>query len=854
MKNKTITEHTINGKRFKKVSIWSETTTAAKAVTAVKRFFKKYAEYFSIGLKENILEMLENGVYVYHSIKDGGTVNFEIEFPDNKTIYVSVIELTELETAAEEQTAEEQEQTAAAGTDAEQETAAEEQTAATVETETTATAADAVETGKEVKKVMTMNDIRKVFKAAIKNQTNADYKDILKSDMNCFEKLYTEKTITEYNSSFLAFVNSYNTGVYPALHVLQTLDLHRITIDDKKTVREIAEAFLNYSCPIAMRNFENEKRNKAAETAAAEQQPETTTAAASETGTEKRSSKVDKRTAAAAENISCIECSFENNSNNIEYRVFYKNHTSKVFENKLSKAAAAFIASAVISKTEFTKYIATENDVFHNSISITDTYVSEATETVFKAYKVYTDNMGNRYPIENEYRLSTFKAKADNIRKAVFAADTEEQETAAAITGQETAAAAAEEQQPETVTEEQETTAEASAASEQETAATEETEAAEQETGKEVLEMTGKETGTAATADIKVVCGIDILADRKISIDNFISSLDEKQVIVVYNEKHNIHYVGTAENAPVFFSWMLFDNAIFNYHEIIINGAKLDSSSSYKYYVFSDAAGTDAAAAIIAAIAEETETATAAEQEKAIFNTAVYIPVVAEEQTEAEEQETEAAGTAAVTEEQETTAAASDTAAEQQPELSTAAEEQQKQLKLKAIEKYHVFYDFYTKIENIAIVTIITIAVVFSAFAVVFWTDAEEQETAAAASDTVTEEQQQQQPELSTEEKHKQYINRCKKLIAEQEKAIAENKKIIENNNKIIEQLQKKTETAAVSAAVVTDIMNELETELTAAGFNIDRISNNYMIINDFKRTEAAGTDAEETTAAAAVQ
>lgn len=764
MKNKIITEHVVNGKRFRKVSIWSETTTAAKAATAVKRFFKKYAEYFSIGLKENILEMLENGVYVYHSIKDGGTVNFEVEFPDNKAIYVSVIELTELETAAEEQTAEEQEQEqTAAGTDAEQETAAEEQTAATVETETTATATDAVETGKEVKKVMKKQKTRYFLNTDgdIITVNYASKKEIVEILKECCNSIFIGRTCEK--------VNGYNCCKTTEVTISAT------ATDTKQ----------NFYFDDTFSEYETEAEAKRA---------------------------INKMIRTANLNIcmsdSCgytVVGAIDVN----EYGCIVDN--TEIIDN---------IDNSIVELTEAEaeELIKAENDRIYNYY---DNFKAAEEQTAAEQQPETTTAAASETGTEKRSSATaagTEEQEQETTAETSETATTEEQETAAAITGQETAAAATEEQQPELSIKEQETTAEASAASEQ-----------EQE--------------TTATADIKVVCGIDILADKKISIDNFINSLDEKQVIVVYNEKHNIHYVGTAENAPVYFSWMLFNNAIFNYHEIIINGAQLDSSSSYKYYVFSDAAGTDAAAAIIAAIAEETETATAAE-------TAVYIPVVAEEQTEAEEQETEAAGTAAVTEEQETTAAASDTAAEQQPELSTAAEEQQKQLKLKAIEKYHAFYDLYAKIENIAIVTIITIAVVFSAFAVVFWTDTEEQETAAAAaSDTVTEEQQQ--PELSTEEKHKQYIDRCKKLIAEQEKAIAENEKLIAENEKLIEKLQHKTDAAAAAAEIVTNIMNDLENSLTAAGFNIDRISNNYMIINDFKRTEAAGTDAEETTAAA---
>ena len=223
MKNKTVETITENGKRFRKVGIWSETTTAAKATTAVKRFFKKYAEYFSRGLKENILEMLENGVYVYHSIKDGGTVDFEIEFPDNKTTYVSVTELTELETAAEEQTAEEQEQTAAeeqtaaAGTDAEQETAAEEQTAATVETETTATATDAAETRKEVIFMM------KMYTASVIDKETKKH-DVISREYKSKAAFASDLKGNGYTVRFIAEAEKFDNACYEYYEKITTHD------------------------------------------------------------------------------------------------------------------------------------------------------------------------------------------------------------------------------------------------------------------------------------------------------------------------------------------------------------------------------------------------------------------------------------------------------------------------------------------------------------------------------------------------------------------------------------------------------------------------------------------------------
>lgn len=97
---------------------------------------------------------------------------------------------------------------------------------------------------------MTMVEIKKAFdrRAAFArengNELLADWITGIKETLNTIWKYgYTNM----FSDDFLREVNGYQrvTGNYETLHICQTLDLRSIRVDDKKTVRSLAEYILN---------------------------------------------------------------------------------------------------------------------------------------------------------------------------------------------------------------------------------------------------------------------------------------------------------------------------------------------------------------------------------------------------------------------------------------------------------------------------------------------------------------------------------------------------------------------------------------------------------------------------------
>lgn len=67
---------------------------------------------------------------------------------------------------------------------------------------------------------------------------------------------------------------------------------------------------------------------------------------------------------------------------------------------------------------------------------------------------------------------------------------------------------------------------------------------------------------------------------KHITVDNYLDTLDDEQIVTVYDDKHNIHYHGKAGNAPLNCSHFEFRNALErpylnggNGIEIVINGS-----------------------------------------------------------------------------------------------------------------------------------------------------------------------------------------------------------------------------------------------------------------------------------------
>lgn len=93
---------------------------------------------------------------------------------------------------------------------------------------------------------MTMTEMRKAYKSKRDFAANTPgleglvwYYDSMKQTL---ETLWKEGTTTNFDNDFLKIANGYQISKqeYEGLHILQTLDLHRITAT-KAVVKELAE-------------------------------------------------------------------------------------------------------------------------------------------------------------------------------------------------------------------------------------------------------------------------------------------------------------------------------------------------------------------------------------------------------------------------------------------------------------------------------------------------------------------------------------------------------------------------------------------------------------------------------------
>lgn len=94
---------------------------------------------------------------------------------------------------------------------------------------------------------MTMKQIREKFKERIRfsEMVNPELVDYQKDIQRTFEDLWRYGTVEDFSDDFLRFVNGYqiNTGDYNDLHILQTLDLRRITAT-KAVVKDMMATYL----------------------------------------------------------------------------------------------------------------------------------------------------------------------------------------------------------------------------------------------------------------------------------------------------------------------------------------------------------------------------------------------------------------------------------------------------------------------------------------------------------------------------------------------------------------------------------------------------------------------------------
>lgn len=95
---------------------------------------------------------------------------------------------------------------------------------------------------------MTIKEIRNEFakKVEFSKLANTGLEGYYESEWRSFEELYTNGTVTNFSSDFLAFANGYQTttGEYDNLSILQTFDLHRVTAT-KKIARAMMMRWLN---------------------------------------------------------------------------------------------------------------------------------------------------------------------------------------------------------------------------------------------------------------------------------------------------------------------------------------------------------------------------------------------------------------------------------------------------------------------------------------------------------------------------------------------------------------------------------------------------------------------------------
>jgi hypothetical protein len=94
---------------------------------------------------------------------------------------------------------------------------------------------------------MTIREIRKEFKERIRfsKMVLPELVEYHENMQRTFEDLWKNGTTQSFSNEFLRFANGYqiNTGDYENLHILQTLDLRRITANHK-AVKGMMEAYL----------------------------------------------------------------------------------------------------------------------------------------------------------------------------------------------------------------------------------------------------------------------------------------------------------------------------------------------------------------------------------------------------------------------------------------------------------------------------------------------------------------------------------------------------------------------------------------------------------------------------------
>lgn len=94
---------------------------------------------------------------------------------------------------------------------------------------------------------MTIKQIREKFKEHIKfsKMVIPELVDYQQDMQRTFEELWRYGTVEDFSDDFLKFANGYqiNTGDYSDLHILQTLDLRRISAT-KAVVKDMMITYL----------------------------------------------------------------------------------------------------------------------------------------------------------------------------------------------------------------------------------------------------------------------------------------------------------------------------------------------------------------------------------------------------------------------------------------------------------------------------------------------------------------------------------------------------------------------------------------------------------------------------------
>lgn len=95
---------------------------------------------------------------------------------------------------------------------------------------------------------MTIKEIRNEMKRRLEFSKNAKtgLESYLKREWESFEELYKHGTVSDFSNDFLGFANGFQTTMceYDGLHILQTLDLHRISAS-KKVAKAMMMRWLN---------------------------------------------------------------------------------------------------------------------------------------------------------------------------------------------------------------------------------------------------------------------------------------------------------------------------------------------------------------------------------------------------------------------------------------------------------------------------------------------------------------------------------------------------------------------------------------------------------------------------------